>query len=132
MNIEFDVEKTVTYWMDGAAYDLGVAEAMLLAEKYPYALFMGHLALEKLLKSLVVKKTRAHAPITHSLPLLVEKAGIAVPEQILIKLREFMEYHIDARYPRSGNALYTRYTGIFTKEKLKEIQEVYQWLKAQF
>jgi hypothetical protein len=37
----FDVKKTVSYWVEGAEYDLGVAGAMLKAKKYPYALFMG-------------------------------------------------------------------------------------------
>jgi len=46
----FEVKKTVSYWVEAAEYDLGVANAMLKARKYPYALFMGHLALEKLLK----------------------------------------------------------------------------------
>jgi len=56
----FDLEKTIRYWQKGAKYDLGVADAMLKSKKYPYALFMGHLALEKLLKALVVKKTKTH------------------------------------------------------------------------
>ncbi len=47
--MEFDINKTVSYWFNGAKYDLSVANAMLKSEKYPYALFMGHLALEKLL-----------------------------------------------------------------------------------
>jgi len=46
----FEVRKTVSYWVEGAEYDLGVANAMLKARKYRYALFLGHLALEKLLK----------------------------------------------------------------------------------
>lgn len=67
--------------------------------KYPYALFMGHLALEKLLKALVVKATRDHAPYTHSLPFLAEKTGLKVPKEILKKLAGFMEFHFEARYP---------------------------------
>ena len=51
--IKFDVERTVQYWSEGAEYDIGVAEAMYEKGKYPYALFIGHLALEKLLKALV-------------------------------------------------------------------------------
>ena len=54
----FDVKKTVSYWVDGGEYDLGAATAMLKAKKYPYALFLGHLALEKLLKALVVKEIK--------------------------------------------------------------------------
>jgi HEPN domain-containing protein len=68
----FDVKKTVFYWVEGAEYDLGVANAIFKARKYPYALFMGHLALEKLLKALVVKKKMAHAPFSHSLPYIRE------------------------------------------------------------
>jgi hypothetical protein len=37
----FDIRKTVSYWVAGAKYDLGVANAMLKSKKYPYALFMG-------------------------------------------------------------------------------------------
>lgn len=50
--LKFDIGKTVKYWLDGANYDMGVAKAMFEAKKYPYALFMGHLALEKLLKAI--------------------------------------------------------------------------------
>ena len=50
--IKFDVDKTVRYWYEGADYDMEVAEAMYEKRKYPYALFMEHLALAKLLKAL--------------------------------------------------------------------------------
>lgn len=129
--MEFDVEKTVSYWLEGAEYDKDVADAMLQAGKYPYALFIGHLALEKLLKALVVKSTRTHAPVTHSLSLLAERSMISMPETLLVKLREFMEFHFEARYPREERAFYKKCTKNYTREKLREIQEVYQWLKEQ-
>jgi HEPN domain-containing protein len=93
----FDIEKTVSYWFEGAKYDLGVANAMFKSKKYPYALFMEHLSLEKLLKAFVVKYTKTHAPFSHSLPYLAEKSEVKIPERILIKLREFMEFHFEAR-----------------------------------
>ncbi|MBU0700266.1 HEPN domain-containing protein [bacterium] len=129
--MEFDVEKTVAYWLDGAEYDMGVADAMYQTEKFPYALFMGHLALEKLLKALVVKTSREHAPYTHSLPLLAEKSRLSIPESILIKLREFMEFHLEARYPKTNRAFYDKCTTSYTKVKMGEIKEVFQWLKNQ-
>jgi HEPN domain-containing protein len=93
----FDLKKTIEYWYEGAKYDLGVADAMFKSNKYPYSLFMGHLALEKLLKASVVKKTKMHAPFSHSLPYLAEKSKLKIPEEILIKLREFMEFHFESR-----------------------------------
>ena len=96
--MDFDADKTVSYWLEGAAYDLGVAEAMLSAEKYPYALFMGHLAVEKSLKALVVKTTHQHAPHTHSLPILASKLTEELPEDVTAALVRFMEFYIESRY----------------------------------
>lgn len=129
--MEFDVGKTVAYWVKGAKYDLSVARAMFKAKKYPYALFMGHLALEKLLKVLFVKSTKTHAPITHSLPLLAEKSKLSTPEPIKLKLREFMEFYFETRYPSEQKAFYAQCTGAYTSKNLKEIRKVFQWLKKQ-
>ena len=126
----FDLEKTIQYWQKGAKYDLGVADAMFKSNKYPYALFMGHLALEKLLKALVVKKRRAHAPFSHSLPYLAEKSKVKIPERILIKLREFMEFHFEARYPDANKAFYKKCAKAYTAEKLKDIKGVFKWLNV--
>ncbi len=67
----------------------------------PYALFMGHLAIEKLLKAIVVKATQEHAPFTHSLTLLANKLNMEIPEETLKKLAKSMEFHFEARYPQS-------------------------------
>ena len=128
--IEFDINRTVSYWSNGAKYDLSVANAMLKSKKYPYALFMGHLTLEKLLKALVVKYTKAHAPFSHSLPYLAERSGVEMPEEILIKLREFMEFHFEARYPDVTRAFYKKCTSPYTAKKLREMKEVIKWIKS--
>lgn len=127
--LKFDIGKTVQYWLDGAEYDMGVAEAMYEKEKYPYALFMGHLALEKLLKALVVKNTQEHAPYTHSLSLLAEKSGIEMPAKTLKRLARFMEFHFETRYPKEQKKFYKKCTKEFTTKKMQEIKEVFTWLK---
>lgn len=129
--LKFDVNKTVQYWLEGAEYDMGVADAMFKTRKYPYALFMGHLALEKLLKALAVKNTQKHTPYTHSLEKLAKKSKINIPEETLIKLREFMEFHFEARYPDEQKAFYEKCNRLYTREKFKEIKEVFEWLKIQ-
>jgi len=126
----FDVQKTVAYWVEGGNYDLGVATAMFKAKKYPYALFMGHLALEKLLKALVVKKTKAHAPFTHSLPYLLEMSGIKMAEPMKIRLSEFMEFHLEARYPDASKVFYKKCTKGYTEARFKDIKEAFRWIKT--
>jgi len=129
--LKFDVGKTVKYWLEGAKYDMSVARAMFKLKKYPYALFMGHLAIEKLLKALVVKNTKKHAPYTHSLEKLARKSKIDIQDQMHIKLREFMEFHFEARYPGEQKDFYKKCNYTYTKEKFKEIREVFKWLKSQ-
>ena len=126
----FDIDKTISYWLESAKYDLGVAHAMLKTKKYPYALFMGHLALEKILKALVVKKTRTHAPFSHSLPYLLERSGIKMPEPMQVRLSEFMEFHIEARYPDASRVFYKKCTKGYTEARLKEIKEAFKWIKT--
>lgn len=127
--LKFNVQKTIQYWLNGAEYDIGVAEAMFEKRKYPYALFMGHLAIEKLLKALVVKSTGKHAPYTHSLPLLAEKSGLDMPQKTIKRLAGFMEFQIEARYPDEQKKFYKKCTKKFADKKLEQIREVYAWLK---
>ncbi|MFH0775955.1 MAG: HEPN domain-containing protein [bacterium] len=127
--MEFDVEKTIAYWLKGAEYDLGVADAMYQTEKFPYALFMGHLALEKLLKALVVKTSREHAPYTHSLPLLADKITFEIPQETKKKLVRFMEFYFESRYPEEQKNFYKKCTRGFTGDGLKQIKEIFAWLK---
>jgi HEPN domain-containing protein len=129
MTAEFDVEKTVEYWRLGAEYDLGVADALLAAGKNPYALFMGHLALEKLLKALVVKETGKHALYTHSLPMLAGKLAFAVPDRIKADLIVFMEFHSEARYPEAEREFYKKCTARFTKRNMAKIVRVFKWFR---
>ncbi len=127
--MRFEIEKTVSYWREGAEYDLGVAEAMFKTGKYPYALFMGHLALEKLLKALVVRDTKEHAPRTHSLPSLASKLASKIPENIEKKLVRFMEFYFETRYPEEQKKFYKKCTKAFTEKNLNEVKMVYKWLK---
>lgn len=128
--ISFDVEKAVQYWLDGAEYDMSVVTALYEKEKFPYALFMGHLAVEKLLKALVLKNTRQHAPYSHSLSLLAEKSDVKIPKKILKSLARFMEFHFEARYPNERNKFYKKCTKEFAGKKVREIKEVFAWLKG--
>ncbi len=124
----FDAGKTIEYWLDSAAYDLETGRSLLGAKRFPYALFFAHLALEKILKAIVVKASEEHAPHTHSLILLASKAKMEVPESILDRLAEYTEFHIEARYPGEKKDFYQKCTEEFTRQKFTEMVEVYQWL----
>lgn len=103
----FDVNKTIKYWLESAAYDLETRKSLLEIKRFPYALFFGHLAIEKALKALVVKTTKEHAPYTHSLPLLAKKTGIEIPESIIDRLADIWN-SILKRGTRTKKWIFTR------------------------
>ncbi|OGR03601.1 MAG: hypothetical protein A2511_12735 [Deltaproteobacteria bacterium RIFOXYD12_FULL_50_9] len=123
-----DTVKTIAYWRESAAYDLETGQTLLRSKKYPYALFFGHLAIEKLLKALVVRHSGGHAPYSHSLVMLAGKTGLALPEAMIDQLAEFMEFHTEARYPDAKMDFYQKCTREFARGKFKEVKKVYTWL----
>jgi len=126
--VTFDVARTVRYWKDSASYDIGTGKSLLEAKRFPYALFFGHLSLEKVLKALVVKSSRNHAPYTHSLILLAAKTNVQFSESILDRLAEYTNFHLESRYPAETKEFYEKCTEEFAESKFHEIEELYQWL----
>ncbi len=124
----FDVTKTIKYWLESAVYDLETAKSLLESKRFPYALFFGHLALEKILKAFVVKATEQHAPFTHSLILLAKNTKIDLPDSMLDRLAEYMEFHLESRYPDEKKDFYEKCTEEYSREKIDEIEDTYNWL----
>ena len=60
----------------------------------------------------------------------MEISGVEIPEKVLIKLREFMEFHFEARYPDVTKAFYKKCTSTYTAQKLREMKEVIKWIKS--
>jgi len=122
-----DIDETIKYWKDGAKYDLETGRDLLQIGRFPYALFFGHLSLEKLLKALYVKVDREHAPFTHSLTYLAEQCDIK-ERKVMDLLSEFNEFYIEARYPSAKKDFYDKCTEKFTQEKFSRIEELFTWL----
>jgi HEPN domain-containing protein len=62
----FDVEQVSQFWLTEAEEALHVADHLMEKADYSYALFFGHLAVEKLLKALYAVRLREHAPPVHN------------------------------------------------------------------
>jgi len=71
------MKKTIDYWLEEAEEALKVADHLFEKKDYSYSLFFGHLAVEKIIKAIYVKKRNEHAPQIHNLVRLAEQAGIA-------------------------------------------------------
>ena len=114
------------------SYDeaLGVTDHLFEKKDYSYALFFGHLAVEKILKSLYVGNKREHAPPIHNLQRLANLTGISLDEDKTEKLILISSFNIEARYPDVKRSFREKCTREFTLEQICIIKEIYKWLKA--
>jgi HEPN domain-containing protein len=94
-----DINKQIDYWKNGAVNDLETAELLISGKKHIEGLFFCHLTIEKILKSLFVKKTNQLAPKTHNLNFLYELTSVKVSEDDALFLSVLMRYQLEGRYP---------------------------------
>jgi len=108
-----------------------VANHLFEKGDYPYALFFGHLAIEKILKAIFVKKFNEIPPYTHRLVFLAEKAGLEVSSERLELLEVITDFHLEARYPDEKFTFFKKCTREFTDEHLRRIGGLRRWLTKQ-
>ncbi len=127
---ELNVEKLKVYWVLEAEEALQVADHLVEKEDYSYALFFGHLAVEKILKSLYVIRRREHAPPVHNLLRLAKAAGLEPDEGRVDSLIRITAFNIEARYPDVKRSFRQKCTAEFAGQQMKIIKEVFQWVKS--
>ena len=88
----FDSAAIARYWFTEAEETVAVADHLIEKGDYSYALFFGHLAVEKELKGLHALKQGQHAPPIHNLLRLAKAVGIELDKtktDILIRITAF-------------------------------------------
>ena len=103
------------------------------AGKYDWALFVGHLALEKILKAHWVGNTENNTPPkVHNLVKLYQESNLSLlNKDELVFLNEVTGFNLESRYPETKFAFYRLCTREFTEEKIKRIKELYQCLRKE-
>jgi HEPN domain-containing protein len=112
-----------------AEYDMETAQTLFDGGRYPYVVFMCHLALEKMLKARVTQVTQSEPSKTHSLPSLLRKAGLDVPHGIRDFLGEITNGSALARYPDNIQEVLTIHTRDVAEEVMQSTREATKWLK---
>ena len=126
-----DIDKLINFWTSEAEEALQVAGHLVEKGDFSYALFFGHLALEKMLKALCIKKLQAHAPPIHNLVRLAKIAGIELDEQTESALVTITAFNIESRYPDFKSSFRKKCTQEFTTTQMEIIKRYFKWLKSQ-
>lgn len=124
-----NIEKQIEHWRTGAKEDLAVALQLVSQGKIRHGLFFAHLSLEKTLKAHVCHTTNNLAPPTHNLSRLADMAEVSLTDVNRDLLAVVNGYNIEGRYP----ALLLPFPSQSeADEKMKNIQELFEWLNQKF
>ena len=124
-----DVEKVYQYWLSSSDNDYEVMLNLFRLRNYNWALFLGHIVLEKLIKAYFVKKSSTHAPYSHDLRLLAKKCEIEFPNNMALQLDVITSFNINTRYDSFKEDFQKRCTPEFSNEWINNIKILRQWIK---
>lgn len=120
-----DKEKQIQYWLTASELDWKTANDIYSSNKnFHFCLFICHLVIEKLLKSLVVKETNEHPVKTHNLLRLAEIAKLDIKTDDVQFLEELNQFQLDTRYPDEKFSLYKLATKDFTEKRFNKTGEL--------
>ena len=94
-----DISQQVVYVRKQSAEDWEVANQLVDSGKIRHGMFFAHLALEKLLKAHICKKTEKLAPKIHNLVRLAEIAELQLKSEYVDTLAEMNAFNLEGRYP---------------------------------
>ncbi len=92
-----NIDKIIHYWKESSDLNYKTMHNLLHSGDYSWALFLGHLVLEKLLKAHYVKSTGKHPFFTHDLLRLLRKSGLAATEETEQWLDDISTFNLNAR-----------------------------------
>ncbi len=125
------IDEHISYWVESSEYDMDSAFDIFAAKRYIWSLYVGHLALEKILKAIYVKTSNNKIPPKiHNLRKLAELSNLNLNEEQLLFLDYVNGFQLEARYAEFKNELFKLATEEFTLENLNKIKEHFLWLKS--
>ena len=121
-------DEIVLYWLKSAETDLSAMETMPRSGHFVWALFLGHLVLEKTLKAGYVNAVEQNPPRTHDLLRIALQAGLELSESDRDFLDEVTTFNIKTRYPDYKSRFQRKATENFTHSYVRRIKDFRRWL----
>jgi len=126
-----NIDKIVQHWLDSADKNHETMIHLVDSKDYSWALFLGHLVIEKTLKALYVKRLQKHAIFSHDLLRLSKKIDLELSEDFEEWLDEITTFNLNARYDNYKQDFYQLCTKEFADTWLDRIEKIRLWLRNQ-
>jgi len=121
-------EDYVRYWMKGAEENFASMKRVFDTGEYVWALFIGHLVIEKLLKACCARRLGADVPKIHDLTRLAKKAGIALSTEREDDLDRLTLLQTNVRYDNRRGVPTRRAQRTWAQGHIESITELRKWL----
>lgn len=118
----------IDYWIKVAEHDFITMNHLFENGDYLWALFIGHLVIEKLLKGYYVKQIDINVPYVHDLLRIADKTSLELTVEQKLFLDSLNDFNIEARYPDYKLALYKKCDRDFSMSYHKKIKEFKKWI----
>ncbi len=125
---EINVEKIIEYWLEMSENDFKTMLDFYQIKRFQWALFLGHLVLEKLIKATFVKIHHKYPPFLHDLLTLAHRCNLQIDENQKDMLDVITTFNINARYDDYKLAFYKQCTPEYTEIWIKNIKDLRQWI----
>ena len=127
------VKQHVDHWLKGSAEAMKTMRTLLNKNNRIYAMFFGHLAIEKMLKAVCAVR-RTPIPTAgakgHDLVYIAGKCGLILTPQQIIELTTIKAFNIEARYDDYNQRFHALCTPQYVKTWTAVITAWYKYLKA--
>lgn len=123
-----NIEKVIGYWKESSDLNFATMKNLIKSRDYSWALFIGHLVIEKLLKAHYVKAQKKHAIFTHDLLRLASKCELDVSAEFEEWLDDISTFNLNARYDNYKQDFFKRCTKEFTELWIQRIEKIRSWL----
>jgi HEPN domain-containing protein len=124
-----DSNKIKNHWIATSNDDFKTMNKLFKSKSYNWALFVGHISLEKLLKALYVKLHKQHAPPIHNLYRLAELCKIELTTNYSDWLDTITSFNINARYDDYKKEFYNLCTKEYAILWIDRIKELRTWIE---
>jgi HEPN domain-containing protein len=124
-------QELIMFWVNSSDMDFEAMVSLYDSKHYNWALFVGHLVIEKLLKACYVKVHNEHPPMIHNLLRLALKVEIKMDKEKEDFFGEVTEFNITARYEDFKLEFYKKCTQEYTQQWITDIKKQRQWIKRE-
>lgn len=127
-NDEINIDNVIQHWKTTSDEDFITMLDLFKSKTFHWALFMGHISVEKLLKAYYVKINKKHSPPIHNLYRIAELSKLDLSEEYADWLDVITSFNINARYDDFKREFYKQCTKQYTEIWIEKIKEIRQWI----